>query len=524
MNLFYKTKMQFNKTKSYQALKQHSQIIKKQTIASLFKDKNRFNDFSIKTEDLLLDYSKQLIAKNTIDLLLSLAKEQDLKANIDNMFKGDNINFTEARKAWHTRLRDVNDKDIKKELNKIKDFSENLRTGKHLGFSGKKITDVVNIGVGGSDLGPNFICSALSHLAYEEPIKVHFVSTMDGEQLTAILNNLNNTTTLFIISSKSFKTDDTMINFALAKKWFYQNGGIEKDFNKHFVAITANRLLAEKEFAERNIFNFWDFVGGRFSLWSAIGLSIAIYLSFDEFMNLLAGARKIDNHFKNARFAENMPVLMALIEIWNINFLKKNAKIILPYSYTLAKLPNYLAQLEMESLGKKTNNNGEFIDYQTGILLFGDVGTNAQHAFYQLLHQGMHNAIMEFILIAKDTGSKKANLMTFLNAAAQSEALAFGNKGNNNHKHHTGNNSSNTLVLNKLSANTLGQLIALYEHKVFVQSALWQINAFDQFGVELGKKMANSLYNGLQNNKLKINNSSTKSLIEIYLKENNNES
>ena len=407
-------------------------------LRSLFQyNPNRFNEFSVQTDSYLFDFSKNLIDSKTLDLLLNLAEEVKLKEAIEKMFSGDKINETEGRAVLHTALRDFSNKEIlvdgqnikpaiKKVLDHMKSFSESVISGSHKGFTGKEITDVVNVGIGGSDLGPVMVCSALKH--FKTRLNVHFVSNVDGNHLAEVVKNLNPETTLFIIASKTFTTQETMTNANSAKKWFLKSGATNEDVAKHFVALSTN-IEAVKKFgiAETNIFEFWDWVGGRYSLWSAIGLSIVLSVGYENFEQLLRGAYDTDTHFQTKDFRDNIPVLMGLLGIWYRNFYAAGTYAILPYSQYLDRFATYLQQCDMESNGKSVDRNGQFVEYETGPIIWGEPGTNGQHAFYQLIHQGTELIPADFIAYAKspnDVGEHQDILLA--NYFAQTEALAFG--------------------------------------------------------------------------------------------------
>lgn len=509
----------------------------------------RFNQFSVKRDNFLFDYSKNLIDRRTKDLLLNLADECQLKEAISAMFSGEKINVTEGRAVLHTALRDFSDKEIlvdgenikpqiKRVLEQMKSFSEKVISGEHKGFSGKEITDVVNIGIGGSDLGPVMVVSALKH--FKTRLNVHFVSNVDGNHIAEVLKNLNPETTLFIIASKTFTTQETMTNANSAKDWFLKSGK-QEDVAKHFVALSTN-IQAVKAFgiAEENIFEFWDWVGGRYSLWSAIGLSIVLAVGYENFEQLLKGAFDTDQHFQNTNFSENIPVLMGLLGIWYRNFCGATSYAILPYSQYLDRFAAYLQQGDMESNGKCVDRNGEFVEYETGPIIWGEPGTNGQHAFYQLIHQGTELIPADFLAYVKscnDVSDHQEKLLA--NFFAQTEALAFGKTEEEareelmasgkseeetekllNYKVFHGNTPTNSFLYKELTPFSLGQLIALYEHKIFVQGVIWNIFSFDQFGVELGKVLAGKILPELKDEKtVKSHDSSTNGLIN-YFKEN----
>lgn len=507
---------------------------------------NRFNKFSVKGNGYLFDYSKNLIDAKTKQLLIDLAQECGLKEAIAAMFSGEKINETEKRAVLHTALRDFSEKkilvdgqdikpDIRKVLDQMKTFSEKIISGEHKGFSGKEITDVVNIGIGGSDLGPVMVASALKH--YKTRLNLHFVSNVDGNHIAETLKKLNPETTLFIVASKTFTTQETMTNAESAKTWFLKAGS-EQDVAKHFVALSTN-VSAVKSFgiAEENIFEFWDWVGGRYSLWSAIGLSIVLAVGYANFEQLLLGAHDTDKHFQTADFQENIPVLMGLIGIWYRNFCGAGSYAILPYSQYLDRFAAYLQQGDMESNGKYVDRNGSFVEYETGPIIWGEPGTNGQHAFYQLIHQGTELIPSDFIAYARSCNAVSDHQPKLLaNFFAQTEALAFGKTQEEarqelmqagkseeeiqkllNFKTFQGNTPTNSILFKELTPFSLGQLIALYEHKIFVQGIIWNIFSFDQFGVELGKVLAGKILPELQDQTpVSSHDSSTNGLINYY--------
>ena len=508
---------------------------------------NRFQEFSIQNDSYLFDYSKNLVDAKTMELLLNLAEETQLKEAIGKMFSGDKINETEGRAVLHTALRDFSDKEIlvdgenikpgiKKVLDHMKAFSESVISGSHKGFTGKEITDVVNIGIGGSDLGPVMVCSALKH--FKTRLNVHFVSNVDGNHIAEVVKNLNAETTLFIVASKTFTTQETMTNANSAKDWFLKSGAKNEDVAKHFVALSTN-IEAVKAFgiAEENIFEFWDWVGGRYSLWSAIGLSIVLAVGYENFEQLLKGAYDTDIHFQTKDFKENVPVLMALLGIWYRNFYAAGTYAILPYSQYLDRFAAYLQQGDMESNGKSVDRNGEFVEYETGPIIWGEPGTNGQHAFYQLIHQGTELIPADFIAYTKSNNAVSDHQDKLLaNFFAQTEALAFGKTKEEvfaelmstgkseeeiekliNYKIFAGDTPTNSLLFRELTPFSLGQLIALYEHKIFVQGVIWNIFSFDQFGVELGKVLAGAILPELESKgKVETHDSSTNGLINYY--------
>ena len=508
----------------------------------------RFNQFSVKRKNYLFDFSKNLIDAQTFELLQNLAVECDLKSAIEAQFSGEKINETEGRAVLHTALRDFSDQEIlvdgenikpkiKKVLDQMKTFSDKIISGEHKGFTGKEISDVVNIGIGGSDLGPVMVCSALKH--FKTRLNVHFVSNVDGNHLAETIKNLNPETTLFIIASKTFTTQETMTNAESAKNWFLKTGK-QEDVAKHFVALSTN-IDSVKKFgiAEENIFEFWDWVGGRYSLWSAIGLSISLAVGYENFEQLLKGANESDVHFRTADFKENVPVLMGLLGIWYRNFFDAGTYAVLPYSQYLDRFPAYLQQGDMESNGKCVDRNGDFVEYETGPIIWGEPGTNGQHAFYQLIHQGTELIPADFIAYVKSCNDVSNHQEILLaNFFAQTEALAFGKTEEEvvaefkkagtseedierltNYKVFHGNTPTNSLLINELTPFSLGQLIALYEHKIFVQGIIWNVFSFDQFGVELGKVLAGKVLAEITGSELiNSHDSSTNGLINYAKK------
>lgn len=507
---------------------------------------HRFEEFSVKRDNYLFDYSKNLVNSTTMEYLLRLAEETKVKEAINLMFSGEKINETENKAVLHTALRDFSDKPIfvdgedvkpkiKRVLSQMRLFSEKVISGEYRGFSGEKITDVVNIGIGGSDLGPVMVCSALKH--YKTRLNTHFISNVDGNHLAEVLKNLNPETTLFIVASKTFSTQETITNAFSAKKWFLQKA-TEEDVTKHFVALSTN-IDAVKSFgiAEENIFEFWDWVGGRYSLWSAIGLSIVLSIGYDNFEKLLKGANETDVHFQTAEFSQNIPILMALLGIWYRNFAGASSYAVLPYSQYLERFPAYLQQTDMESNGKFVDRNGDFVNYEAGTIIWGEAGTNGQHSFYQLLHEGTELIPADFIAFVRSCNVVADHQEKLLaNFFAQTEALAFGKNedevyaelkqsGNTDdeiykilsYKVFQGNSPTNSLLIDELTPYSLGQLIALYEHKIFVQGVIWNVYSFDQFGVELGKVLANKILPELHSDdKIDSHDSSTNGLINYF--------
>jgi glucose-6-phosphate isomerase len=534
-------------TNAWEKLNAHFEQIQFKSMRELFQDDQRFEKFHLNFQNIWLDYSKNRIDEMTMRLLSELAKECGLKDAIEKMFSGDLINETENRAVLHTALRNrdnrpifIDGKDIMPDVNRVlaqmKTFTHQVVSGNWKGYSGKEITDVVNIGIGGSDLGPVMVVEALKY--YKNRLNLHFVSNVDSTHIVETLKKLNPETTLFIIASKTFTTQETMTNASSAKKWFLENGGKEADVAKHFVAISTNSTEVEKFGIDtRNMFEFWDWVGGRYSLWSAIGLSISLAIGFEQFEELLEGAFEMDNHFRNEEFHENMPVILALLGIWYANFFQAETYAILPYDQYLHRFPAYLQQGDMESNGKSVDRNGEKVSYQTGPIIWGEPGTNGQHAFYQLIHQGTKLIPCDFLAGANSLNSVGDHHEKLLsNFFAQTEALAFGKtedeareeliqKGKSAEeieklvpfKVFEGNKPTNSILYERLSPKTLGNLIALYEHKIFVQGVIWNIFSFDQWGVELGKELANKILPELQSDdEIKTHDSSTNGLINVY--------
>jgi len=535
---------------SWKKLVNHSVEMKNQHMNDLFKtNKQRFDDFSIKLPSMLLDYSKNLLTEETITLLLDLAKECQLEQWREKMFSGERINSTEDRSVLHTLLRDrsekpfiLDGKDIKKDieiaLSDMKTFTDCVRGGKWQGYSGKRITDVVNIGVGGSNLGPQMVTEALKQYS-DNSINVHYVSNVDGTQIANVLRPLNPEKVLFIVSSKTFTTTETMTNAQTAMKWLVAASFDSSAISKHFVAVSANKANAlEFGIAAENIFDMWDWVGGRFSLWSAIGLPIALDLGFDKFIELLDGAYEIDQHFQNAELSKNAPVILALISLWNCTFLGAKSQAILPYDQSLHMLSAYLQQAEMESNGKSVSWDGDDISYSTVPSIWGELGINGQHAFYQYLHQSNNVVPADFIGSIQSVTPVKGHHETLMaNFFAQTQALMQGvdeeqvradltAKGRNKqyvdkvapHKVHQGNRPSNSILMKLISPKSLGSLIALYENKIFVQGILLKICSFDQWGVELGKGLANKIQHELATSNVNTDHdSSTQGLINYYM-------
>ncbi len=540
------------KTKSWKNLAEHYLEMKDIHMKELFqKDKNRFDKFSIKFNDILIDFSKNIICEKTLSLLFDLARETGLDDAIVKMFKGEKINETENRAVLHTALRNM-DKDkpvfvdgkdvmprIRKVLEKINEFSSDIVSGKFKGCTGKKISHIINIGIGGSDLGPVMVTEALTPYR-QENISVHFVSNIDATHITETLKKIDPETSLFMIASKSFTTQETMTNAHSARKWFTEQMGDKGDIAKHFIAISTNVKAVEKfGIDKKNMFEFWDFVGGRYSLWSAIGLSIACCIGFDNFIELLKGGFEMDEHFRNTPFEKNIPVILALIGIWYNNFFNYHTEAILPYDQYMHRFPAYLQQGDMESNGKSSDRNGKDITYQTCPVIWGEPGTNGQHAFYQLLHQGTKIVPADFLAPAishNPIGDHHTILLS--NFFAQTEALMNGRNKNQMiqdltargktkheiekltpHKLFKGNRPTNSILFKKLTPRVLGNLIAMYEHKIFVQGVIWNIFSFDQWGVELGKQLAKKILPELKNDEnVNSHDSSTNGLINAFKK------
>lgn len=518
-------------SEAWSALQSHADKLSETHINQLFEAApDRFEQLLFTDTSLSLDLSKQRINAHTLQLLLTLVEESKLQHWIDALYSGGCVNESEQRPALHTALRaPANDslilngcdiiRDIHANLERMEQLVKRIHSGQWRSFTGHSINTVVNIGVGGSDLGPLMTCRALAESQPDsaKSISIHFVSSMDGSQMSELLEKLNPARTLFVISSKSFTTIDTLANANTAREWLKSaSKGVSEEIllSHHFIGISANPDKASAwGIPTQNQLQFWDWTGGRYSMWSTIGFPIAVKLGMAGFKEFLAGANRMDQHFKETPFAENLPVLLAMVGIWNINFLNINAHAILPYDGRLGHLPAYLEQLEMESNGKSVSREGNFVDYKTCPILWGEVGTNAQHAFYQLLHQGTESVMCDFIVAARryhnsnNPELQHQHQLNLANCLAQSRILALGDAVLDNaanapsHKRYRGNQPCTTIVIDELTPFSLGQLIALYEHKVFVQSVIWDINPFDQWGVELGKQVATSLLNSLNNSR-----------------------
>jgi glucose-6-phosphate isomerase len=512
-------------TQAWQQLQAHYHEIKEKQLRELFKeDTNRFEKLSVEKGDILFDYSKNIITDKTLHLLLQLANDCKLKEAINALFAGDKINATEGRAVLHTALRNFSKEPVfaegsdvmplvRKVLKKMKSFCEAVHTGKHRGYTNKRIKYIVNIGIGGSDLGPLMVTEALKPYTVDD-IETFFVSNVDGTHIAETLKKVNPERTLFLIASKTFTTQETMTNAHTAREWFLKKAKNEKHIAKHFVALSTNETEVVKFGIDKNnMFEFWDWVGGRYSLWSAIGLSIALTIGYKNFEQLLKGAHDTDKHFRDTPFEKNIPVLMALVGLWYTNFFGTQSEAILPYDQYLHRFAAYFQQGNMESNGKSIDRNGEAVEYPTGPIIWGEPGTNGQHAFYQLIHQGTPLIPCDFIAPAQThnpIGDHHVKLLS--NFFAQTEALMNGKTeeeagkelekaGLSNeditrllpYKVFTGNRPTNSFLIKKITPYTLGELIALYEHKIFVQGILWNIYSFDQWGVELGKQLANNI-------------------------------
>lgn len=539
-----------SKSTLWQTLESQAQDSQQERIDTLFReDPQRFKKYSIRINNLLLDYSKNLINDRTMQTLLALAKSSEVELWREKMFSGEKINVTEQRAVLHTALRSMGEgskvyvddtnimDEVSFELKKMENLTKSVHAGEWKGYSGKPIKDIVNIGIGGSNLGPQMVTEALSKYQQND-INVHYISNVDSQQIAQVLRPLNPEQVLFIVSSKTFTTKETLTNAKTARNWLLAYSFDESSVDKHFVAVTANQEAAiDFGIAPQNIYRMWDWVGGRFSLWSAIGLPIALHIGFDNFVELLKGARDMDTHFRNAPLEVNAPVILALVGIWNNTFLGSQAQAILPYNQCLHMFSAYLQQAEMESNGKSVNWEGEHVPYHTGGTIWGQLGINGQHAFYQFLHQGTSIVPADFIAAVENpTAAKGHQEYLMANLFAQTQALMTGiseeqvrkelnDKGLPQeaidklatHKVHQGNRPSNTLLMDKVSPRNLGALIALYEHKIFVQGIIWEICSFDQWGVELGKQLANDLLPQLDAaNEVETQDSSTMGLIGFY--------
>lgn len=534
-------------TAAWQDLREHFSEMQYASMQEMFaEDNGRSLKFHIKWNDFLVDYSKNIISDETMKLLVSLANETGLKSAMESYFAGDAINRTENRAVLHTALRSPQNADVKLDgqnvmpevymvKSKMKAFCDEVISGKRTGYTGKPFTDVVNIGIGGSDLGPAMVVESLKY--YKNQLNVRFISNVDGDHVMESLKGLNPETTLFVVASKTFTTQETLSNAETVRAWFLESAK-QEDVAKHFVAVSTNiGKVTEFGIAEDNIFPMWDWVGGRFSLWSAVGLTIALAVGFDNFDKLLQGAHDMDEHFRTAPFEQNIPVVLALLSIWYNNFFGAESEALIPYTQYLQKLAPYLQQGIMESNGKSVGRDGYPVNYQTGTIIWGEPGTNSQHAFFQLIHQGTKLIPTDFIGFVQPLHSNKDHhdkLMS--NFFAQTEALLngkteeqvkaeFDKQGVTGEKAEyllpfkvfRGNKPTNTLLIKKLTPETLGSLIALYEHKIFVQGVIWNIFSYDQWGVELGKQLANSILDEINSGAVKTHDSSTEFLIKHYL-------
>ena len=535
-------------TNAWKKLTHHFEEFRNSSMHELFEnDAARTENFHIKWNAFLVDYSKNRINETTLKLLLELAEECHLKEAISSYFNGEIINQTENRAVLHTALRALKESkifvdgtnvvpEIYQVKERIKKFTNEIVSGSKKGYTNKAFTDIVNIGIGGSDLGPAMVVEALQY--YKNHLNVHFVSNIDGDHVHEIVKKLNPETTLFVIVSKTFTTQETLTNAETIRKWFLQSA-TQDDVAKHFVAVSTNiEKVTEFGINPDNVFPMWDWVGGRFSLWSAVGLSISLAVGFDNFDELLKGANEMDEHFKTAEFDQNIPVILALLSIWYNNFYGAESEAIIPYSQYLQKLAPYLQQGIMESNGKSVDRNGEIVNYQTGTIIWGEPGTNAQHAFFQLIHQGTKLIPTDFIGFTKPLyGDKDHHNKLMSNFFAQTEALLNGKTEEQVRsefkkidyatgkaefllpfKVFEGNKPTNTILIEKLTPKTLGSLIAMYEHKIFVQGVIWNIFSYDQWGVELGKQLANSILEEIETKSIKTHDSSTTFLLKHFLK------
>ena len=525
-------------TDSWKKLKEHFNDVKDVHMKDLFaEDKDRANKFTIKWDDFYVDFSKNRITSETFKYLLELADDVKLKAAIESQFSGEIINQTEGRAVLHTALRAPESYNVKvdgenvvpevyKVKRKIETFTNEIVNGDLKGYTGKPFDTIVNIGIGGSDLGPAMVVDSLQY--YKNHLTTHFVSNVDGDHVNEVIKKLNSETTLFVIVSKTFTTQETLSNANTLKEWFLKSAN-EVDIAKHFVAVSTN-IESVKNFGidQDNIFPMWDWVGGRFSLWSAVGLSISLAVGYENYDSLLKGANKMDAHFKNEDFKNNIPVVLALISVWYNNFFGAESEAVIPYSQYLNQFATYLQQGIMESNGKSIDRNGNPIDYETGTLIWGEPGTNSQHAFFQLIHQGTKLVPADFIGFTKSlhgnqdhqdklTSNFLAQTEALLNGKTEAEVLAEGTREDIiPFKIFQGNKPTNTIFINKLTPESLGKLIAMYEHKIFVQGVIWNIFSYDQFGVELGKQLASKILQEFSNVENNEHDSSTQNLLNYY--------
>ncbi|CAM4127916.1 glucose-6-phosphate isomerase [Flavobacterium antarcticum] len=536
------------KTASWKALENHFNEIQLQSMKQMFQeDTSRAEKFTIEWNDFLVDFSKNRITDETLYLLLKLADEMQLKKAIKSYFDGEAINKTEDRTVLHTALRapdateiNVDGTNVIPEVlavkRKIKNFTNEITTGIRKGYTGKQFTDIVNIGIGGSDLGPAMVVEALQY--YQNHLNVHFISNIDGDHVQELFKKINPETTLFVIVSKTFTTQETLTNSETIRKWFLKSAK-QSDVAKHFVAVSTNiQKVTEFGIDAENVFPMWDWVGGRFSLWSAVGLSISLSVGYANFDALLKGANEMDEHFKTAEFDQNIPVVLALLSIWYNNFFGAESEAIIPYTHYLQKLAPYLQQGIMESNGKSVDRNGEKVNYQTGTIIWGEPGTNSQHAFFQLIHQGTKLIPTDFIGFLKPLyGDSNHHDKLMSNFFAQTEALLNGKTEDQVRAEFTkldystgkadfltpfkvfeGNKPTNTILIKQLTPETLGSMISMYEHKIFVQGVIWNIFSYDQWGVELGKQLASSILEEINSGKVKEHDSSTSNLLTYFLK------
>ncbi len=535
---------------AFHKLQQHFNEASDINMRELFEqDSQRFERFSLQFQDLLLDYSKNLVSDETMSLLFGLAEASDVESWRDRMFHGEKINDTEHRAVLHVALRNRSDRPINIDgedvmpavrgvIDHMNAFATRIRSGEWKGYTGKRITDVVNVGIGGSDLGPKMVYQALKPYRHTQ-MKAHFISNIDGAHTEEILGHLDPETTLFIVSSKTFTTQETITNAHTCRSWFLETAGDTQHIAKHFVAVSTNReAVIDFGINPDNMFEFWDWVGGRYSLWSAIGLSILLLVGEENFVALLEGAHAMDNHFASAPLAQNMPVILAMLGIWYNNFFGAETHAILPYDHYLRSLPMYLEQADMESNGKSVDRDGHHVNYNTGPIVWGATGINGQHAFYQLIHQGTRLIPADFIAsVQTHSRLKGQHDIMMSNFFAQTEALMRGRtleetraaieaagididdvRDRLPHMVFEGNHPSNTLLLNKLTPYNLGSLIALYEHKIFVQGIIWNLNSYDQWGVELGKQLAKTILTEIETSEIgPEHDSSTRHLISYYL-------
>ncbi len=533
----------------WKLLQQHHRDIEDEHMLDWFaQDPNRFERFHVEAAGLSMDYSKNRVTEDTMQWLFRLAEERSLPSRVRAMFRGEPINRSENRPALHTALRNFSDRpvmvdgvdimpEVRETVQRMEEFCWKIRRNQWRGYTNKPFTDVVSIGIGGSFLGPKLASSALKPY-WDSGLNIHYLANIDGTHITEILKRLNPATTLFIIQSKSFSTQETLKNATACREWFLNNGGVESDLPKHFSAVSSNvKKAVEFGVAEENIFPMWDWVGGRYSLWSAIGLPLALAIGIDNFRDVLRGAHDMDEHFRTAPLDQNMPVIMALLGVWYVNFFGVNSQAVLPYDHYLRSLPGHLQQLDMESNGKSVAIDGQPLDYNTGPVIWGGVGTNGQHAFHQLLHQGTHFTPVDFIMpMTTHNPIDRFHSVLVSNCFSQSQALLQGKsedvaidelvaEGMSRaeatvlapHKAITGNRPSNTLYFPKATPRTVGALIALYEHKVAAQGFIWGVNSFDQWGVELGKKLGGKVLDALESDKIPQHfDGSTNGLIRAF--------